>query len=87
VVRSVSTGAGQESTTRLVKLSDPQQVAGRQMDCWLLETVSKAGGAETIFRTWNSAGVPGLQVRTEASTRSARGLTQVARAVESFSIK
>lgn len=82
-VRSVTKAPQAETTTTLVKLSDPQKIGATSVDCWVLETVAKNAAGETRFRLWNSSAVPGLQVRY---TLDGPG-TRVERTVTAYDIK
>lgn len=81
-------GGGERTETRVVRrLADVVKVGGKDVKCWVRESVREGEGQRTEATIWESRDVPGLAVKSESRTTSGAMVITSTREVVEFEAK
>ncbi|MBI2923837.1 MAG: hypothetical protein HYY18_22495 [Planctomycetes bacterium] len=81
-------GGGERSETRIVRrLSETVKIGGKELKCWVRESVREGEGQRTEATIWESRDVPGMAVKSESRTTSGAMVISSTREVVEFEAK
>ena len=87
IVKMVLDSGGDETVTRLTKLSETVRAMDKEFDCWLWEVKSANSFVSRNTKMWLSDSIPGRIVKSHTTSQSSGVRTTVRTTVASFEIK
>ena len=87
IVKMILDSGGDETVTRLIKLSETVRAMEKNFDCWVWEVKSANSFVSVSSKLWLSDSIPGRIVKLRSTSESSGVRSTVRKTVASFEIK